>query len=393
MSCVRITIFSLSVLLFLFQAVSAHQIILRDGRTIESSDVTENKEKVTYKKYGGEISIPRSDVLKIVYTENTKKNTLSLSGTDHRELEKKTDLASRLEEATRPKNPIERANMCSVYIETIAGAGSGFFFSNDGFIITNRHVVRGSAIQKMQFSEQFKDADRKFGEFKRKIDLEQERIDKYEQRIRRKWREYQRYEKSVRTRNDKKQLVDFKRDLLDHEQELKRWKESLAQQKAEYKQELSRYSIGKKEYYQKQEEQAGQYRFTITLADGTKEQAILYKVSDTLDLALLRLEGYKTPYLLPAKRGEAALGEPVFAIGAPLNLANSVTSGVLSSYRKEYVQTNAQIYPGNSGGPLVTEEGKVLGVNTMKMLTEKFEGLGFAIRINLVLQEFDSYLQ
>lgn len=53
--------------------------------------------------------------------------------------------------------------------------------------------------------------------------------------------------------------------------------------------------------------------------------------------------------------------------------------------------TGARIYPGNSGGPLVTEEGLVLGVNTMKMITEKFEGLGFAIRYGLVEVEFKNY--
>ena len=52
-----------------------------------------------------------------------------------------------------------------------------------------------------------------------------------------------------------------------------------------------------------------------------------------------------------------------------------------------------EIYPGNSGGPLVTEDGKVLGVNTMKLITEKFEGLGFAITISHVLTEFEDFFQ
>ncbi len=54
---------------------------------------------------------------------------------------------------------------------------------------------------------------------------------------------------------------------------------------------------------------------------------------------------------------------------------------------------NAEIYPGNSGGPLVTAEGKVIGVNTMKMITDKYEGLGFAIPVQKVYAEFHDYLE
>lgn len=57
------------------------------------------------------------------------------------------------------------------------------------------------------------------------------------------------------------------------------------------------------------------------------------------------------------------------------------------------MQTNAEIYPGNSGGPLVSEDGLVMGVNTMKLLTEKFEGLGFALRFDIAQREFGSYLE
>jgi S1-C subfamily serine protease len=57
-----------------------------------------------------------------------------------------------------------------------------------------------------------------------------------------------------------------------------------------------------------------------------------------------------------------------------------------------FIQTNAQIYPGNSGGPLVTADGRVLGINTFKRLTRKFEGLGFAIPIKVAIDEFAAHL-
>jgi S1-C subfamily serine protease len=146
-----------------------------------------------------------------------------------------------------------------------------------------------------------------------------------------------------------------------------------------------------KTFQQKKKELSYQSRFTITLADGEDKSAILYRVSDDHDLALLKLNGYQTPYLEVADSDSVTLGQPVFAIGSPLQLKNSVTSGVISNFRGEYIQTNSEIYPGNSGGPLVTEDGRVIGVNSMKLITEKFEGIGFAINISEVLAEFPDF--
>ena len=131
----------------------------------------------------------------------------------------------------------------------------------------------------------------------------------------------------------------------------------------------------------------------MVLADGRRESAIFYRISETYDLALLKLDGYQTPYLLPQDEGELALGLDVYAIGSPLKLNNTVTSGVISNSRGDYLQTNAEIYPGNSGGPLVTVDGRVVGVNTMKKITEKFEGLGFALKFSRVQTEFSNYLK
>jgi len=373
------------------EAIHAHQILLKNGKIIKSPSVSENQRVVSYEKYGGMITIPRSDVAKIIYTKSPKKSRKNVSSQSQSTI--KGDLVKQLEAAKRPRNPIERANMCSVYIKTVSGAGSGFFISSDGLIVTNRHVVRGSSRQKKLVAEKMDDAEEKLSQYKRELERERKRINKYEAKINRKWQEYEGYKKIARTTNEKQQVDDFRRDLLDHEGELKEWKLNYQKREAEYGQIQNKYSSNKNKYNEVKEEQEGQYKFTVTLADGTKKPAILYKVSDSFDLALLKIKGYTTPYLLPAKKSETALGDLVYAIGSPLHLANSVTSGVLSSYRKDYVQTNAEIYPGNSGGPLVTKDGKVLGVNTLKLVTEKFEGLGFAIHIDLVLQEFRRFLK
>lgn len=133
----------------------------------------------------------------------------------------------------------------------------------------------------------------------------------------------------------------------------------------------------------------GVYR--IILIDRTEFTIYGAELSDKYDIALLRLKGYNCPFIEQANPKELGIGDALYAIGMPKALMHSVTSGVFSSYRKlddnvNYIQTNAQINTGNSGGPLITKEGKVVGVNTLKRIDA--EGIGFAIPIDLVADEF-----
>jgi serine protease Do len=111
------------------------------------------------------------------------------------------------------------------------------------------------------------------------------------------------------------------------------------------------------------------------------------------DLALLKIEENDLP-TLPLMSHQPLVGQLVFAIGSPEGLQNSLTMGVVSATARQadptksltYIQTDAPINPGNSGGPLVTEEGKVVGVNTLVM--RGVQGIGFAIPIEAIYEEF-----
>jgi len=86
------------------------------------------------------------------------------------------------------------------------------------------------------------------------------------------------------------------------------------------------------------------------------------------------------------------VGDQVFAIGSPLGLERTVTSGIVSTKTREmegelYLQTSTQINPGNSGGPLFNLAGEVVGVTNMKITFG--EGLGFAIPVELVKNFLD----
>jgi S1-C subfamily serine protease len=128
-------------------------------------------------------------------------------------------------------------------------------------------------------------------------------------------------------------------------------------------------------------------RPTIRLADGKSVSASMVRNDEGKDLALLRASGSDYPTLPLGDSSKALQGESVIAIGSPIGLEGTVTRGIISAIRKgpngiTYIQTDAAVSPGNSGGPLLNKFGQVIGINTMKSNQPDTERLGFAISIN-----------
>ena len=136
---------------------------------------------------------------------------------------------------------------------------------------------------------------------------------------------------------------------------------------------------------------AGAQRVKVTLSDGRRYQGVVHASDPLSDLALVKIEPESPDALTAAKLGSSAnlrTGEWVVALGSPLNMHNSATAGIVSSTarqsselhlgsRTEYIQTDAIIHQGNSGGPLINLDGEIIGINAMKVAAG--DGVGFAI--------------
>ncbi|MGO9095511.1 MAG: trypsin-like peptidase domain-containing protein [Bryobacteraceae bacterium] len=128
-------------------------------------------------------------------------------------------------------------------------------------------------------------------------------------------------------------------------------------------------------------------------ASGKLVDAEVAGVDRETDLALLKVPGSAWPHLTLADSSLLRQGQIVFAVGNPRGLENSITMGVVSSAARQispdaaqvFIQTDAPINPGDSGGPLIDARGEIVGINTF-IFTESggSEGLGFAIPGNLV---------
>jgi putative serine protease PepD len=147
---------------------------------------------------------------------------------------------------------------------------------------------------------------------------------------------------------------------------------------------------------------AGNGRITVTFSDGTTANARVVGSNTTKDIAVIKAEGVSG--LTPATLGSSStlhVGDTVLAIGSPLGLDGSVTSGIVSALHRDAgkesgassdsvalddaIQTDAAINPGNSGGPLVDASGRVVGISTAIATTSSDSGsigVGFAITID-----------
>lgn len=135
----------------------------------------------------------------------------------------------------------------------------------------------------------------------------------------------------------------------------------------------------------------------VILDNHTEYFAQKVGVAEDLDLAVLKIEGKKFPFLNIANSDSAQIGENVYAVGNPLTLVSTVTSGIICAKNRvlniipaenrveSFLQTDATLNPGNSGGALINSNGDLLGINTAILTnTGKFAGYSFAIPSNLV---------
>ncbi|EFA74200.1 serine protease [Cylindrospermopsis raciborskii CENA303] len=136
----------------------------------------------------------------------------------------------------------------------------------------------------------------------------------------------------------------------------------------------------------------GADRVTVTLKDGRTFEGRVLGADQLTDVAVVKIEAKNLPTVILGNSEQLQPGQWAIAIGNPLGLDNTVTTGIISATgrssnqvgvpdkRVEFIQTDAAINPGNSGGPLLNARGEVIGINTA--IIQGAQGLGFSIPIN-----------
>jgi S1-C subfamily serine protease len=257
-------------------------------------------------------------------------------------------------------DPIQNALKATVTVRTPWGATGSGFFINEHSVITNRHVIKLD--------------DASFEAFKSRVEKNRKMINVEIDKI----NEWKKKMEDIPEGADRTQWEIF---IRDREQEVNR---VLPLQK-QNEEELS--SL----IYQRSSQ-----NIKIVMSDGKEYTVDRVIPSPDHDLALLKVDSVYARALERSTKERLKQGQAVYAVGSPLGLDNTVTSGIFSAYRKiaghseTYLQVDAAINPGNSGGPLIDKEGYVLGVNTMG--ARQARGIGFAIPIEVVFEAFSDSL-
>ena len=141
---------------------------------------------------------------------------------------------------------------------------------------------------------------------------------------------------------------------------------------------------------------------TVTLNNNKTYEAKVIGVDPNTDLALLKIDKENLPYINYGNSNDINVGEWVLAVGNPFNLTSTVTAGIISAKGRDinilrndpysgvsaiesFIQTDAAVNPGNSGGALVSSTGELIGINSaIKSNTGSYTGYSFAIPVNIV---------
>lgn len=138
------------------------------------------------------------------------------------------------------------------------------------------------------------------------------------------------------------------------------------------------------------------YKINVTLNNAKEYEAKIVGFDTRTDIAVLKIDAKNLSAVKFADSSKVVVGQDIVAIGTPggAGFQNSLTKGIVSAVEREidisktvkYIQTDAAINPGNSGGPLCNLYGQIIGINTAKISDVDYEGMGFAIPSNTVLE-------
>jgi len=150
---------------------------------------------------------------------------------------------------------------------------------------------------------------------------------------------------------------------------------------------------------------SGADEIQVTLENDKVYPAVLVGTDPATDIALLKIEASGLPIIPMGNSDDLRLGDWVLAIGSPYDLRSTITAGIVSAkgrslpnydgqYRVEsFIQTDAAVNPGNSGGALVNTDGELVGINTSIIsLTGSYAGYSFAVPVNIVSKIADDFI-
>lgn len=261
------------------------------------------------------------------------------------------DLAARLEAAFDAITPVAQASLAVVAVRGPGGSGSGFFCNARGDILTERRLLQGGrgdpgdspapSAELAGLEGEVKAARDRLAAMEKDLEGYQRVIKNTEDATARAWAESSHAELDARYQAEREALLAREQELATLAAELGVGAGSLAEAPLI---------------------EAGVAKLDLYLKDGTALSARVVEEDAELGLALLRLDGYRTPSLVLDPEVGLAEGLRVFVVGRAIGLQDAVTSGTLTQVGLYELLTDAEPLPGQGGAPVIDESGRVIGI-------------------------------
>jgi S1-C subfamily serine protease len=296
------------------------------------------------------------------------------------------DLTKQLELGFEAVTPIARATLSVVIIKTPSGDGSGFFCSPEGHILTTRHLIQPPAAGELTALEALPgDRERAVADLEAEVSRARRNLDSMR-------KDLEGYERVING-SGAAAARDWAQENHARLSDQYRMQEAQLQEQAEALEALrTALDVSGRDIGPDASSVTAAEGFDLVLKDGTELTAELVDTNVEHDLALLRLEGVRTPYLPIGPPPPLANGLRVFAIGNPFGRHEAISSGVVTAIGDRIIQTDVPMLPGNTGGPLITEQGDLIGISVADDVPAGASlvgaGQGKAIPIELALEAF-----
>lgn len=261
------------------------------------------------------------------------------------------DLAARLEAAFDTATPLAQASLAVVAVRGPGGTGSGFFCNARGDILTEWRLLRGGG-------DDLKAAPAAGAEL---VGLEEE-VAGARERLHRMEKDLEGYERVIKNAEDPtaRAWAEASRAELDARYQAER--EALVVQEQELATRADELGVGAVSPGGAPLSEAGVTKLDLYLKDGTALNARVVEEDAELGVALLRLDGYRTPSLALDPEAGLAEGLRVFVVGRAIGLQDAVTSGTLTQVNRHELLTDAEPLPGQGGAAVIDEAGRVIGI-------------------------------
>jgi len=291
--------------------------------------------------------------------------------------------------AFAPQTPIEQASMAIVWVHSGSIVRTGFFVSDDGYLVTHRDYMKSETVE-----IEIETDPKKLEEKKQNLRMAKRWLSNQEAKLQTTKEQLEQLQREAENETDPTLREQKQKDYEDAQSAFIRRQRFLVKKRSVYI-DLEKEILASEAAMGGNDATAEEVNtYSIELKDGSIYRARVVATSVRYNLALLRVENCKSPFIEMLERSDTRPGMSVTVVADPRKLMAQNKHGAILGWAEEYVRTSASITHAESGGPLLADDGKWIGVAFYETNFPYQQGarVGYALVADEVMKEFGAFI-